>query len=348
MSHFDASQFVGIVLDESSILKAHDGKTRTAIIEAFSRTPYRLACTATPAPNDFMELGNHAQFLGVMSQSEMLSMYFVHDGGSVQDWRLKGHAEKDFWRWVASWACVIRKPSDLGYDDGRYQLPPLLINEHRVSAPDISAQQGALFEMPVLTLAEQRHARRASLGARVARTSEMVNASTEQWLVWVELNDEGDALAKLIDGAVQVAGADSIDHKERAMLDFAAGKIRVLVSKGSICGHGMNFQNCHNVAFVGIGHSFELFYQAIRRCWRFGQESPVGVHIVISEAETEILANVMRKEQDAKRMGDNMVALMNEFVRENLLATGRVARPYDGPFMELPVWLLPELKEQAS
>ncbi|MDB5060129.1 MAG: hypothetical protein JWO59_3601 [Chloroflexi bacterium] len=328
LPHFKPGDFAGVVLDESSILKAHDGKTRTSIIESFADTSYKLACTATPAPNDFMELGNHSQFLGVLSQHEMLAMYFVHDGGSTQDWRLKGHAEKDFWRWVASWACVIRKPSDLGYDDGAYTLPPLAIHEQRVDSPDMAESQGALFTLPAMTLQEQRQARRSSLDARVAACAEKVNATSDQWLIWCELNAEGDALAAAIPGSVQVAGSDTPEHKERAMLDFAAGKIRVLVSKPSICGFGMNWQNCANVAFVGIGHSFEMFYQAIRRCWRFGQTRPVNVHIVISEAESAVLANVLRKEQDARRMGDQMVAHMNEFVRENVLTSGRVDVPY--------------------
>lgn len=328
LSHFDPSAFGGIVLDESSILKAQDGKTRTALIEAFAATPYRLACTATPAPNDFVELGNHAQFLGVMSHSEMLAMYFVHDGGTTQDWRLKGHARADFWRWMASWAVVLNKPSELGYPDTGYDLPPLRMHEHVLDLPGWAETAGTLFSLPAQTLIEQRAARKESLPSRIARVAKLVNASAEQWVVWCGLNVESDALGKAIRGAVTVQGSDTTEHKEHAALDFAAGHIRVMVSKASMFGHGLNWQHCHHVAFAGIDHSFEQFYQAIRRCWRFGQTTPVDVHVVLSDAEKDVLANVQRKERDAEAMGKEMVMYMQETMAANMHGDRAGAAPY--------------------
>ena len=264
LSHFDPADFVGIVLDESSILKAMDGKTRSAILDAFRRTPYRLACSATPAPNDYMELGNHAEFVGIMTREEMLSMFFVHDGGDTSQWRLKGHAQSKFWEWVCTWAVTIRKPSDLGYDDASFQLPPLSMVDHVVHTPieaitDEYGQHG-LFPTQALTLGDQRAVQRSSLELRVAEAVALAN-QPGQWIVWCHLNDESAALAVGIDGAVEVTGSDSDDHKTRAMLDFQEGRSRVLVSKSSICGFGMNFQGCHQVVFVGLSHSYESFYR---------------------------------------------------------------------------------------
>lgn len=310
LHHFEAGRFSGIVLDESSILKHHDAKTRGAIIDAFGKTPYRLACTATPAPNDFMELGNHSEFLGIMRRMEMLSMFFVHDGGETQKWRLKGHAESEFWRWLASWAVMMRKPSDLGYEDDGFSLPPLRLHHSIVKATDTI--DGMLFPLPASTLHERRSARRASLSDRVAAVADMANATNEQWLIWCDLNAEGDSATKAIDGAVQVAGADDTETKESRMIGFAAGEHRVLVSKPSIAGHGMNWQNCANVAFLGLSDSFESYYQAIRRCWRFGQSREVNCHIITSDIEGAVLANIQRKERDADTMAKEMVAHMSE------------------------------------
>lgn len=340
---FDTDHFAGVVLDEASILKAQDGKTRTAIITAFARTPYRLSCTATPAPNDHVELGNQAQFLGVMTQAEMLSMYFVHDGGSTQDWRLKGHAVGAFWRWVASWAVVLRLPSDIGHDDTGYILPPLRPHIHTVGdAAEWARGQGYLLPPGALSLTQSRSARKASMGDRVTECAALVRDTPGQWLVWCHLNAEGDALAAAIPGAVQVAGSDSREHKERSMLDFAAGTIRVLVSKQSICGWGMNWQNCHQMAFVGIDYSYEGYYQAVRRCWRFGQHSPVDVHVFCGEAERSIWDALRVKEAAAADMAAGMLAHMRDTIRDNLRhgtaaerSTYRPAMP-----MQLPEWLV--------
>ena len=304
LESFDATAFGGIVLDESSILKAYDGATRTLLIESFALTPFRLACTATPAPNDYMELGNHAEFLGAMTRAEMLAMFFVHDGGETQKWRLKGHAEKDFWRWLCSWSAMLRRPSDLGYSDDGFALPPLNVHSRVVAAP---ASEGALFALEASTLQERIGARRASVSDRVAACAELVNATPGHWLIWCHLNSESQALTKAIEGAVEVTGSMTADEKERTLLDFSAGKIRVLVTKPSIAGFGMNWQHCHQMAFVGLSDSWEEYYQAVRRCWRFGQQHAVEVHVISAESEGAVVANIRRKEADAARMSQAMV-----------------------------------------
>lgn len=307
---FDLSKFNGVVLDESSILKAHDGKTRAQLIESFSNTPFRLCCTATPAPNDHMELGNHAEFLGTMTRVEMLSMFFVHDGGETSKWRIKGHAKTEFWKWMASWAVMIRKPSDLGYSDDGFTLPDLHIHQHTVTVE--KPTQGMLFAMEAQTLSERLQARRDTIEDRVADAAKIVNSTDGPFLVWCNLNDESAMLTKLIDGAVEVKGSDSIDHKERAMIDFTERKIRVLVTKPSIAGFGMNWQHCCNMVFVGLSDSYEQYYQAVRRCWRFGQKNDVNVHIVTAETEGAVVANIRRKEREAMDMADSMVEHMME------------------------------------
>lgn len=301
----------GVVLDESSILKSFDGKTRTRLIETFGRTPYRLACTATPAPNDHVELGNHAEFLGVMSRVEMLSTFFVHDGGDTSKWRLKGHAVKDFWRWVCSWAVCLAKPSDMGYSDDGYILPELKTHEHIVDMDqEMARNAGMLFCYEATTLPEQRATRRTSLDRRVAVAADLVKSDGEQWLVWCELNDESAALAESIPGAVEISGSDATAFKEQAIMDFIDGKTRVLVTKPSIAGFGVNLQNCARQVFVGIGHSFEAWYQAVRRCWRFGQSRPVHAHVVVSSADGSVVRNLLRKQDDHAAMLKGMVEAM--------------------------------------
>jgi hypothetical protein len=316
LPHFDVSDFAGIVLDESSILKAYDGKTRTEIIEAFGQTPFRLACTATPAPNDYMELGNHAEFLGTLTRTEMLSTYFVHDGGETQKWRLKGHAQQDFWRWLCSWSVMIRKPSDLGYDDDGFVLPPIEYHERVVHAQH--QQEGYLFAMPASSLGERLAARRNTLDERVAETAKTVNATPGPWVVWCNLNAESEALTDAIAGAVEIRGSDSPENKESRLVDFAAGAIRVLVTKPSIAGFGLNWQHCAQMAFVGLSDSWESYYQAVRRCWRFGQESKVDVHIITSDIEGAVVENIKRKESDAQRMAGEMLEHMKDLNAEAL------------------------------
>jgi len=315
LHHFDPADFIGIVLDESSIIKAQDGKTRQAIIDFAQKIPYRLACTATPSPNDYMELGNHAEFLGVMSFTEMLATFFVHDGGETSKWRLKGHAEESFWAWLATWGVFLTKPSDLGYSDEGFDLPPLNTYQHVVeSAPT----EGSLFVVAATSLTERRDARKESLERRVAKAAEIVAQSRKPFLVWCGLNAESQALKAAIPGAVEVTGSDSDDHKERSMLDFAAGKIDVMISKSSICGFGMNWQVCADTAFVGMSDSFESLFQSTKRFHRHGQTKEVNRHLIISEAEGNVLNNVQRKEREFETMIAHMVEHTKKMSIENI------------------------------
>jgi superfamily II DNA or RNA helicase len=331
LDRFNPEDFVGVVIDESSILKAMDGKTRSAILDAFRRTPYRLACSATPAPNDYMELGNHAEFVGVMTREEMLAMFFVHDGGDTSKWRIKGHAVSKFWEWVCSWAVTIRKPSDIGYDDGAFNLPALEMRDCVVETPHDrfpdDGGQVSLFPQQARTLSDQRAVQRGSLALRVAEAVKLAN-QPGQWIVWCHLNDESTALAASIDGAVEVTGSDSDDHKTRSAMGFQDGTIRVIVSKGSIFGFGMNFQNCHQVVFVGMSHSYEQYYQSIRRCWRFGQNETVRAYLVYDWAEGAVIENIRRKDADATMMADAMVEIMRANTLEQLQQVQRNVAPY--------------------
>lgn len=337
LEKFDLSRFTGIVLDESSILKAQTGKTRTAIIELCEHIPYKLACTATPAPNDHMELGNHAEFLGVMKSTEMLSTFFVHDGGDTSKWRLKGHAVKKFWEWVASWAVMLTNPSDLGYENSKFELPPLNINQHTVKTNNT---MGTLFTVEALTLKERQAARRNSIEERAQKCAELVNNSAEQWLVWCNLNSEADALKKAIPDAVEVRGSDSPEHKEQSAIDFANGKIRILISKPSIFGFGLNWQNCRNMAFVGLSDSFEEYYQAVRRCWRFGQTKSVNVHVITADTEGAVVENIKRKERDFNVMLSGMISATQEITKQNITGTVRQTDEYNPQKqMKLPEWL---------
>lgn len=299
----------GVVLDESSILKAYDGKTRTMLIEAFQQTPFRLALTATPSPNDVTELGNHAEFLGAMSRVEMLATFFCHDGGDTSVWRLKGHAERDFWAWVRTWAICLSKPSDMGYSDEGYDLPPLELHEHVIDVDDRLAQSaGLLFAYQATTLSEQRAVARSTFEERVAAAASLVNNFGGRWLVFCDLNDESTALARAIPDAVEVTGSDSTEHKEQAILDFAEGRSRVLLTKPSIAGFGVNLQSCWRIMRVGASHSYEQFHQLVRRCWRFGQTHSVHVHLIRTSADGAVAANLERKRMDHERTVQGMVA----------------------------------------
>lgn len=335
LEHFDVSAFSGIVLDESSILKSFEGVTRNQIIEAFHQTPFRLACTATPAPNDYMELGNHAEFIGAMTRTEMLAMFFVHDGGETQKWRLKGHAESDYWRWLCSWAVTIRKPSDLGYSDDKFTLPAITLHEIVVQAENTGDN---LFNLPAATLQERISARRNSIGERVSACATLVKGSDEPWIIWCNLNGESDAITRAIHGAVEVKGADTRQEKENALAGFSSGDIRVLVTKPSIAGFGMNWQHCRNVAFVGLSDSYEQFYQAIRRCWRFGQTKEVRCHLIIGDAEGAVLANIKRKEKEAERMAENMVKHMADLTKAEMKGITRSASVYKAEKSEGKGW----------
>ena len=310
LEDFHLEQFGAVSLDESSILKNYSGVYSTWMIEAFRNTPFRLCSSATPAPNDVMELGTQAEFLGVMTRGEMLAMFFTHDGGDTSKWRVKGHAQADFWTWMASWAVMTRKPSDLGYLDDGFILPPLRIIEHcvKVSAPT----SGFLFAVEAQSLQERQQARRDSIGDRVSACAEIVNSSAEQFLVWCNLNDESAALAAAIPGSIEVQGSDSDAHKEASIAGFIDGSIRVLVSKPRIFGLGLNLQCCANMAYVGLSDSYEQFYQSLRRCWRFGQTRQVNAHIITAETEGAVVSNIKRKEREAEETYNNMIEHMKD------------------------------------
>ena len=341
LHRFDASQFVGVVLDESSCIKHHGAKTLAQLISAFGSTPYRACFTATPAPNDFAELGTHAEFLGICTRAEMLAEYFINDGSETQKWRLKGHARAYFWRWVASWGALIRKPSDLGYEDDGYALPPLSVEHHTAPTDtDTLRNMGVLFAEQARDLTERRNARKASISKRVQMVADIVNADSEQWIVWGDFNAETEGVAALVPGAVEVAGPDDPDDKARELLAFADGKTRVLVTKSSIAGYGLNLQGCARMAFIGVSDSWESYYQAVRRCWRFGQKRPVQVHIFSSESEGSVIENLKRKEADARKMSDELSAETGEALRSNILRRPRRHNPYTpSSTLMLPVWL---------
>lgn len=310
LENFHVEQFGAVALDESSILKNSSGAYCSWMIEAFKNTPFRLCSSATPAPNDVMELGTQAEFLGVMTRGEMLAMYFTHDGGDTSKWRVKGHAQAAFWSWMASWAVMIRKPSDLGYSDEGFVLPPLTMHEHcvKVDAPS----NGFLFAVEAQTLQERQSARRDSIGDRVKACADLVNSTDRPFLVWCNLNAESESLAAAIPEAIEVKGSDTDDHKEKAIVGFLEGKYRVMVSKPRIAGLGLNLQHCSDMAFVGLSDSYEQLYQSIRRCWRFGQLNPVDVHVITAETEGAVVSNIKRKEREAEDTYNSMIEHMKD------------------------------------
>jgi len=310
-TRFAPEKLDAVVLDEASILKAHDGKTRTALIRHFASVPHRLAATATPAPNDVEELTNQAEFLGVMPRVEMLATYFVRDGKSNR-WRVKGHAREPMARWMSGWALALRRPSDIGGDDAGYELPGLDILSHLVPVDALrDAPEGELFAAGLGGVGGRAKVRKATMDARCARAAELVAAEPgEAWILWCGLNTEAERLAALVPGAINVHGALSPEEKAAALLDFADGRTRVLITKPSIAGYGLNFQRCARMAFVGLSDSYEQYYQAIRRSYRHGQQRPVHAHVVLSELEAPIADNVRAKETEAARMIGDLVAAM--------------------------------------
>lgn len=344
ISKFDASMFGAVVLDESSILKALDGKTRRMLTDMFADTPYRLACTATPAPNDQSEIGNHSEFLSVAKLSDMLAMFFVHANREMvsevngvmlhrklgndngQEWRLKHHAEESFYRWMASWSMSIRKPSDLGYDDNGFILPQLTVTPIWLDYGYTPDDQ--LVFTGLNGLSGQRAVRRETLHYRCERAAEMVNASDEQWIVWTGLNDESSLMASLIPDAVEVVGSDSPDDKAAAFEAFQDGQHRVLITKASIGGFGLNLQNAHNQVFVGLSYSWEEWYQAIRRCYRFGQQHPVNIYVVLTEPEREVYETILSKEFVANHMSEQLIAHVRRFEMDELNSTEESAFDY--------------------
>lgn len=326
MDAIDFSELQGVVLDESSILKSHNGKTRTAIIESSQKVPYRLSCTATPSPNDFEELGNQCEFLGVMNRTEMLATYFVNDTGDTGTWKLKGWGASKFWEWMGSWSVVLRNPSDIGFDGSAYNLPAPVYHEHVVETEMLGDE---LFARPALSMLERRKAQRDSIEARCKALADIVNSEpNEPWLIWTHLNDEAELVASMIPGSVNVQGSDSPESKTKNMMAFTHGELRVLISKPKICGYGMNWQHSARMAFVGLDDSFEKFYQAVRRCFRFGQKRNVHVHIFTAENEGQILANIKRKEQNHHEMSANMIEHMKDIMNKELAGTVNIVDQY--------------------
>jgi len=332
LDHFDleGNWFDGVVLDESSILKHQTSKTRTKLIHACRNIPYRLSCTATPSPNDYMELGNQAEFLGVMGTNQMLSTFFVHDSGDTSKWRLKGHGKTRFWEWMSHWAVFIKKPSNLGFEDTGYDLPPLTINERVVVTGKPVAQ----------TMGERNEARKESIDARVAECAELVNADPGRWVVWCNRNEESSKLAAAIPGAVEVYGSLDIEEKEKRIQSFTSGASRVIVTKASITGFGLNWQHCHKMAFVGLTDSYEDLYQAIRRCYRFGQTKPVEVVLISADSEGAVRENIKRKEAQAEEMSQQMIVHMREFCRREVTEMRRESGEYcPKKDIVIPVWV---------
>ncbi len=303
---FDSSQFECVILDESSILKGQNSKTKNRIIEMFSDTPYRLACTATPAPNDYTEIGNHAEFLGIMNTQEMLTRWFVHDSMNTGDWRLKKHAVVDFWEWVSSWACCVSKPSDLGHDDEGYDLPPLKIKTITVESPLEDGDEDMLFDIPTVSATDLHRAKRKTINQRCETVARLVNDSKEPWVVWCESNDESAMLARLIPDSVEVKGSDKSELKEKNLDLFSSGEARVIISKPSICGFGMNWQHSCKMAFASISYSYEKFYQAVRREWRFGQKKKVDVFVILADSELPVWRAIESKATDHEAMKSYM------------------------------------------
>jgi hypothetical protein len=337
LHHFRPDAYGGIVLDESSILKAFDGSTRKAITAFAKAIPYRLAATATPAPNDQIELTNHAEFLDVLTGKEIIALFFTQDGNTTQKWRLKGHAVAAYWRWLASWVTALRTPSDLGFSDEGYILPPLDVTHH---VCDSAPQPGLLFPVEARTLQERRGARRASLPDRVSIAADLATAETgEPWVCWCDLNAEAEALTRAIPGAVECRGSESPEEKEAKFDAFSAGNLRVLVTKPSIAGWGLNWQHCARTSFVGLSDSFEQQFQALRRLWRFGQSRPVAAHMIASEAEGAVSDNLRRKERQAAEMFDQLVKHMGSASGP----TSRGVSPYEPTVeMVIPDWLRSE------
>lgn len=337
---FDTRRFGAVILDESSCIKHHETKLLQVLMDSFADTPYKLCASATPAPNDWTELGTHAQFLGVCKRTEMLSEYFVHDGGETQVWRLKGHAQDHFWEWVASWAAMVRRPSDLGLDDTLYTLPRMRMHEHIVESPDNA--NGLLIKVEAQTLSERRNARRATIEQRVAKCAQIVNAyPAESWVIWCDLNTEQDLLEKAFgERAFSVRGADDIDDKEARIFGWLKGERPIMISKPSIMGWGINAQHCARMAFVGVTDSYEAFYQSIRRIYRFGQKRAIEVHVIASDLEGAVLANLRRKEADATLMAEQLSAKTRAAVMAHVFGSVSTTNEYAARKpLRLPSWL---------
>lgn len=338
INKFNLSEWTAVVLDEASILKHLGGKLRQRLIDACQSVPYRLSCTATPAPNDYMEFGGQCEFLGVMTMPEMLATYFTHDGGNTSKWRLKGHGRGKFYEWMASWAVLVKHPRDIGFDETGFDLPALAEHHHQI-ASDVVMEE-FLFPVEAQTLTERLSARRDTIEIRCRAMADRVNADSEPWLVWCHLNDESDMLGRMIPDAVTISGSDALEIKEARLLDFAQGRIRVLVTKPSIAGFGLNFQHCARVGFVGLSDSYESYYQGVRRCWRYGQTRAVEVHTITADIEGAVLENLQRKARQADDLQQEMIGPMAELTRDNIKSDARITIDYDRDVCKWSNWEL--------
>jgi hypothetical protein len=310
LDNIDPDVFSGVVLDESSILKNFEGKTRGALIDAFKDTPYKLACTATPSPNDPMELGNHSEFLNVMSRNEMLAMYFVHDGGDTAKWRIKGHAEQLFWDWVSEWAVMLSKPSDIGFSAEGYDLPELCYHERQIVTE--KRENGKLFNDVHVSATDFNKELRITKVQRLSEVVDIVNSSDDPFLIWIRQDEEGDYLKDQIPGSVEVRGSHSPEYKESKLLGFANGDFRVLITKTKIAQFGLNYQHCHNQVFASLDFSFEGLYQAIRRSYRFGQQQDVNIYLVTTDTMQNVVAAIEKKQNQFEQMQQAMQKAINK------------------------------------
>lgn len=344
LERFDPADYAGVILDESSVLKSFTGKTTRKLIEAFAQTPYRLPCSATPAPNDHTELGQHAEFLGVMRPPEMLSRWFIADQANAGRYRLKKPAVRPFWDWVASWSRCVSKPSDLGFSDTGFEMPELRIERHIVQADrgtDAGEErdgQARLFRIPNTSATSIHKEKRLTKGERAVRTAELVRTEpNESWVIWVETDYDADALREVLPEAVEVRGSMSIDVKEERLASFSSGDTRILITKPSIAGYGLNWQHCARMAFMGLSFSYESFYQAVRRCWRFRQTRDVHAHVICADTEASIWDVVNRKSGDHSVMKREMSAAMARAARSHRVL--ELYQPTEGA--RLPNWMMP-------
>jgi len=337
---FDVSGFAGVVLDESGILKAYTGKIKQELCRLFADFRFRLCCTATPAPNDHLELGNHSAFLGILPSNEMISRWFINDTMHAGNYRLKHHAADDFWRWVSSWAACVTHPRDLGYEDDRYDLPPLHRHMHIVSADDCPPPPGCLFHTGNISATNMHGVKRATIGARAEEVARIIGQPDGRpWVIWCDTNYEADELKRRIPDAVEIRGSDHMDVKEQRLLDFGTGKIERLITKPEIAGHGLNWQHCNRVVFAGLSFSMERLYQAIRRCWRFGQTLPVECHMVSTDAEGQIIKTLETKERAFGEMQEALCDAIHDHQLESVYGQTELRPTARHQSTEIPEWL---------
>ena len=338
LKHFDASTIGGVVLDESSILKNFTGATKRLAMEMFAATPYKLACTATPAPNDHLELGNHSQFLDVMPSNQMISRWFLNDSMKAGGYRLKAHAEKDYWAWVASWSVCIEKPSDIGFSDDGWDMPALNIEQHIVAVDITKGAEGKLYRQADLSATGLHKEMRLTAADRARKVAELVEAEPDTpWIVWVNTDYEADEVRKLIPQFMEVSGRDSVAEKERKLMAFSSGAERGIITKPKIAAFGLNWQHCHNMAFVGLSYSYEAMYQAIRRSWRFGQKYAVNAHLVTAETEGPVLETILDKQRKHLAMKAAMVEAMKTVGGQT--GRNRPIKYMPTMAMEIPKWM---------